>query len=71
MLIKAITQAVPAYAMSVFKLPMGLCKDIQMAITRFWWSSKQKKRSIHLGLMGKLVSGKLQRRFGVQGFNLL
>lgn len=40
-LIKAVAQAVPAYAMSVFKLPVGLCEDIQRAIARFWWRSKQ------------------------------
>lgn len=39
-LIKAVAQAVPAYAMSVFKVPMSLCADIQKAIARFWWGSK-------------------------------
>lgn len=34
-LIKDVAQAVPVYATSVFKLPMGLCDDIQKAITRF------------------------------------
>ena len=28
-LIKAAAQAIPAYAMSVFKIPMGVCNDIQ------------------------------------------
>lgn len=37
-LIKDVAQAIPVYAMSVFKLPMGLCDDIQKAITRFWWN---------------------------------
>ena len=46
-LIKAVAQAVPTYVMSAFKLPMGLCKDIQRAIARFWWRSKQNHRSIH------------------------
>ena len=36
MLIKVVAQAVPAYAMSVFKLPIGLCDDMQKAITGFW-----------------------------------
>ena len=35
-LIKAVAQAVPAYVMSVFKHPLGLCEDMQKAIARFW-----------------------------------
>ena len=35
-LIKAAAQAIPAYAMSVFKLPKGLCEDIQKEIAIFW-----------------------------------
>lgn len=46
-LIKAVAQAVPAYAMSVFKIPLALCNDIQRAIARFWWGSKEDKRGIH------------------------
>lgn len=34
-LIKAVAQAVPAYAMSVFKIPLAICNDIQRAIARF------------------------------------
>lgn len=34
-LIKAVAQAILAYAMSVFRLPMELCEDIQKAIARF------------------------------------
>lgn len=40
-LIKAEAQAVPAYAMNVFRLPNGLCDDIQKAIAKFWWGSKE------------------------------
>ena len=35
-LIKEVAQAVSAYAMSVFKLPPGLCDDMQKAIVGFW-----------------------------------
>lgn len=35
-LIKVVAQAVPAYAMNVFRLPNGLCDDIQKAIAKFW-----------------------------------
>ncbi|KAH9800659.1 hypothetical protein KPL71_000753 [Citrus sinensis] len=46
-LIKAVAQAVPAYAISVFKLPKGLCEDIQKAIAKFWWGSKKDRHKIH------------------------
>ncbi|KAH9759452.1 putative reverse transcriptase/RNA-dependent DNA polymerase [Citrus sinensis] len=46
-LIKAVAQAVPVYAMSVFKLPIGLCEDMQKAIAGFWWGSSQNHKSIH------------------------
>ncbi|KAL9462696.1 hypothetical protein AB3S75_000657 [Citrus x aurantiifolia] len=46
-LIKALAQAIPAYAMSVFKLPIGLCEDIQRAVVRFWWGYKEDKHKIH------------------------
>ncbi|KAL9413382.1 hypothetical protein AB3S75_041953 [Citrus x aurantiifolia] len=45
-LIKAVAQAVPAYAMSVFKIPMGLCNEIQQSIAGFWWSKRKEKRGI-------------------------
>ena len=31
-MIKAMVQFIPAYSMSVFKLPVGLCKDIEAMI---------------------------------------
>ena len=46
-LIKAIAQAVPTYAMSVFKIPQGLCDDIQKVIAKFWWGSKNDRKGIH------------------------
>ncbi|KAH9800272.1 hypothetical protein KPL71_000599 [Citrus sinensis] len=33
-LIKAVAQAIPAYAMSVFKIPSAVCNDIQRAIAK-------------------------------------
>lgn len=42
-LIKADAQAAPTFAMSVFKLPMGLCNDIQKVVAGFWWGFKENK----------------------------
>lgn len=35
-LIKAVAQAESAYAISVFKLPLGFCEVMQKAIAQFW-----------------------------------
>ena len=44
-LIKVVVQAIAAYAMSVFKIPQGLCEDIEKAISRFWWGSSDTHKS--------------------------
>ena len=51
-LIKAVAQVVPAYTISVFKTPIGLCDDIQRSISRFWWSKKKGKNGYCLDHMG-------------------
>ncbi|KAL9461788.1 hypothetical protein AB3S75_004729 [Citrus x aurantiifolia] len=63
-LIKAVAQAVPAYAMSVFKLPLGLCEDMQKAIAGFWWGQKREKRSIHWSKWERLCQAKKRGGLG-------
>jgi hypothetical protein len=43
-LLKAIVQAIPAYAMSVFNIPKQVCKAICNAIARFWWGGSESQR---------------------------
>ena len=42
--IKTVAQSIPAYSMSVFKLLVGLCKDIEAMIHKFWWGNGDSKK---------------------------
>ena len=46
-LIKAVVQAIPTYTMNCFKLPTGLCNEIEGLIHKFWWGQKGDRRKIH------------------------
>jgi len=35
-LLKAVVQAIPTFAVGCFKLPLGLCRDNEMLIWKFW-----------------------------------
>lgn len=37
-MIKAVIQSIPTYSMSVFKMSVSLCKEIETMICNFWWS---------------------------------
>ncbi|KAH9735375.1 reverse transcriptase domain-containing protein [Citrus sinensis] len=68
-LIKAVAQAVPAYAMSVFKIPQSICDDIQKAVAKFWWSSSGKHRGIHWAKWGRLCQAKIRGGLGFRDFS--
>lgn len=46
-LIKAVVQALPQYAMSIFKLPISVCKAIEQRIAAFWWKQNDSRRGMH------------------------
>ncbi|XP_015959674.1 uncharacterized protein LOC107483570 [Arachis duranensis] len=57
-LIKAVIQAIPVYAMNIIKFPKSFCKRIEAAVARFWWKSNGKERSIHWQSWVKLTRSK-------------
>jgi hypothetical protein len=59
-LIKAIIQAIPVYAMSVFKLPKQICKGIISAMSQFWWGDDDQQKHIHWFACGKCASQKIK-----------
>ncbi|KAH9658603.1 putative reverse transcriptase/RNA-dependent DNA polymerase [Citrus sinensis] len=68
-LIKAGVQAIPAYAMSVFKIPMGVCDDIQKMVAKFWWGSKREERNIHWAKWEKMSQAKCLGGMGFHDFS--
>lgn len=46
-LIKSVVQSIPHYAMSIFKLPLSVCKSIEQRIARFWWRNDHNTMGIH------------------------
>ena len=46
-LIKAVAQAIPTYAMSCFDLTKGLCDELSSMIGKYWWSNQDKLNKIH------------------------
>ena len=56
-MIKAVVQSIPVYSMNVFKSPVGLCKDIEAMIRKFWWGNGETKK-IHWVKWSSLCSSK-------------
>ena len=40
-LLKAVAQSIPVFAMSVFCLPKSVCKDITDVIAQYWWGDDE------------------------------
>ena len=64
-LLKAVAQSIPSYAMSVFKLPKGICKAITDEMAGFWWGDSEEKKRMHWFAWWKLC---ILKRKGGLGF---
>jgi hypothetical protein len=72
-LLKAVIQAIPAYAMSVFKLPKQIIKGIITAISQFWWGDDDQQKHMHWFAWWKMCVSKKQGGMGFRDlhcFNL-
>ncbi|KAH9657474.1 putative reverse transcriptase/RNA-dependent DNA polymerase [Citrus sinensis] len=63
-LIKAVAQSVPTYDMSVFKILLGVCDDMQRTIVKFWWGSTKEKRNIHWSRWELMSQAKIRGGLG-------
>ncbi|XP_060964998.1 uncharacterized protein LOC115719154 [Cannabis sativa] len=66
-LIKAVVQVLSAYTMNMFLLPLGICQQVESAISRFWWKSN-KSNGIHWLSWDKLASHKFDGGMGFRDF---
>jgi hypothetical protein len=46
-LLKAVIQAILTYSMSIFKVPHGLCKELNGLMQNFWWEHQTNTNKIH------------------------
>ncbi|KAL5568003.1 hypothetical protein UlMin_024578 [Ulmus minor] len=65
-LIKSIIQAIPTYAMNLFKLPSSLIRELQRLCGQFWWGGDSGKRRMHWCSWEKLCSHKADGGMGLR-----
>ena len=63
-MIKAVIQSIPTYSMNVFCLPLGLIKDIESMIRKFWWGNQDNTRKMQWVKWRMLCSSKSLRGMG-------
>jgi hypothetical protein len=68
-LLKAVAQAIPVYAMSVFLIPKGVCKSMMDAISKFWWGDDDNSNKMHWYAWWKLCYPKSEGGMGFRDFN--
>ncbi|KAM2345316.1 hypothetical protein ACFXTH_009215 [Malus domestica] len=72
-LVKAVAMAMPNYAMSCFKLPIGVCRNLEKAIRNFWWRGNEQRKGVHWISWERLMKQKRVDGLGfrdIQCFNL-
>ncbi|KAM1560519.1 hypothetical protein ACFX13_003749 [Malus domestica] len=57
--------ALPNFAMSCFKLPIGVCRDVERAIRNYWWRGNEHSKGIHWISWDRLMK---QKKAGGLGF---
>ncbi|XP_030478315.1 uncharacterized protein LOC115695389 [Cannabis sativa] len=63
-LIKVVLQAIPSYAMSCFRIPTKICREIESLISKFWWGSSPEVRKVHSKNCRMMCQSKFVRGLG-------
>lgn len=69
-LIKTILQAIPAYSMNCFLLPITTCQDIEKATARFFWGSTLEERKTHWAAWDILITTKANGGLGFRELHM-
>jgi hypothetical protein len=69
-LLKAITQAIPVFAMMVFQIPKSFCKGMKDAIANYWWGDDNDNKKIHWQAWWKLCVPKQKGGMGFRDFHV-
>jgi hypothetical protein len=69
-LIKAVAQSIPTYAMSCFDPTKELCDELNAIIGKYWWSQQDKLNKIHWLSWGKLTRSKKKGGLGFRDLHL-
>ena len=68
-MLKAVTMAMPNYAMARFKLPVTLCKEISEMMASYWWGESEGRSKVHWCSWDKMMKAKMEGGLGFR--NLL
>jgi hypothetical protein len=72
-LLKAVIQSIPVFAMAVFKIPKNICKAITDAMAAFWWGDTEEQKRMHWSAWWRMCIPKSEGGMGfrdLHAFNL-
>lgn len=65
-LIKSVLNSLPIYYMSLFKVPSGVVKEIEMTQANFLWGGAELKRKLHMVSWANITQDKKQGGLGIR-----
>ncbi|KAL5541901.1 hypothetical protein UlMin_009611 [Ulmus minor] len=67
---KTVIQAIPSYAMNLFKLPISLINELHRLCAQFWWGGDSEKKRMHWCTWEKLCVHKADGGMGFRNLRL-